>query len=55
VAAEEGRNMVSEAENILKSILISQVPILGPLNMIYGLAESFFHLGTQNTTYNTEL
>jgi len=33
--------MVSKAENVLKSILISQVPILRPLNMIHVLQISY--------------
>ena len=40
VAAEEGSNTVSRAENALKSAQILQVPVFGPLNMIYGSAKS---------------
>jgi len=55
VAAKEGSNMVSEAENIPKSAQLPQAPMLGPLNMIHGSAELFSQLGNQNITYNTEL
>ena len=55
IAAEEGNNMVSEAENVPKSIQLPQAPILGPFNMIHRLAESSSHLGNQNIAHNTEL
>ena len=55
VATEEGSNLVFGAENALKSAQISQAPMLGLLNMIYGSAESSSLLGNQNTTHNTEL
>ena len=55
VAAEEGSNMVSGAENTPKSVQVSQVPMLGPLNMIHGSAESSSLLGNQNIAHNTEL
>ena len=45
MAVKEYSNMVSKAENVLKSIPISQVLILGLLNMIYRLAKSSFYLG----------
>ena len=55
VAAEESSNMVSGAENILKSSQVPQAPMLGPLNMIHGPAELSSHLGNQNIAHNTEL
>ena len=55
VAAEEGNNMVSGAENVPKSTQLPQAPMLGPLNMIHGSAESSSHLGNQNIAHNTEL
>ena len=55
VAAEEGNNMVSGAENVLKSTQVPQAPMLGPLNMIHGSAESSSHLGNQNIAHNNEL
>jgi len=55
IAAEESSNMVSRAENVPKSIQVSQASMLGPLNMIHGSAESSFHLGNQYITYNNEL
>jgi len=47
--------MVSGAENAPKSTQMLQAPILGPLNMTHGSAESSSHLGNQNIAYNTEL
>jgi len=47
--------MVSRAENAPKSIQVPQAPMLGPLNMIHGSAESSSHLGNQNIAHNTEL
>ena len=47
--------MVSGAENAPKSTQMPQAPILGPLNMTHGSAESSSHLGNQNIAYNTEL
>ena len=55
VAAEEGNNIVSGAENAPKSAQVHQAPMLGPLNMIHGSAELSFHLGNQNIAHNTEL
>ena len=55
VAAEEGNNTVSGAENVPKSAQMPQAPIFGLLNMIYGSAESSSHLRNQNITHNTEL
>ena len=55
VAAEEGNNMVSRAEYVPKSTQLPQAPMLGPLNMIHGSAESSSHLGNQNITHNNEL
>ena len=55
VAAEESSNMVSGAENILKSSQVLQAPMLRPLNMIHGSAELSSHLGNQNIAHNTEL
>ena len=55
VAAEKSSNMVSGAENVLKSAQMPQAPMLGPLNMIHGSAESSSLLGNQNIAYNTEL
>ena len=47
--------MVSGAENAPKSAQVHQAPMLGPLNMIHGLAESSSLLGNQNITHNKEL
>ena len=47
--------MVSGAENVPKSAQLPQAPMLGPLNMIHGSAESSSHLGNQNIAHNTEL
>ena len=55
VAAEEGNNMISRAENAPKSAQVHQAPMLGPLNMIYRSAESSSHLGNQNIAHNKEL
>ena len=55
VAAEEGNNMVSRAENVPKSTQLPQAPMLGPLNMIHGSAESSSHFGNQNIAHNNEL
>ena len=55
IAAEKGRNMLSRAENVLKSTQLPQASILGPLNMIHGSAESSFQLGNQNIAHNNEL
>jgi len=55
IAAEKGRNMLSRAENVLKSTQLPQASILGPLNMIHGSVESSSHLGNQNTAHNNEL
>ncbi|KAL9708875.1 hypothetical protein Ac2012v2_008029, partial [Leucoagaricus gongylophorus] len=55
IAAKEGNNMVSRAENIPKSIQLPQAPILGLLNMIHGSAELSSYLGNQNITHNNEL
>ena len=55
VATEEGNNMVSGAEYVPKSTQLPQAPILGPLNMIHGSAESSFHFGNQNIAHNNEL
>ena len=55
VAAEEGNNMVSGAENTPKSTQLPQTSILGPLNMIHGLTESSSLLENQNIAYNTKL
>ena len=55
VAAEEGNNMVFGAENAPKSAQVHQAPMLGPLNMIHGSAESSSHLGNQNIAHNNEL
>ena len=55
VAAEKGNNMVSGAENVPKSTQLPQAPMLGPLNMIHGSAESSSHLGNQNIAHNNEL
>ena len=46
--------MVSEAENAPKSTQVLQAPMLGPLNIIHGSAESSSHLGNQNIAHNTE-
>jgi len=48
VAAEKGSNIVFGAENVPKSTQILQVPMLGPLNMIHGSAESSSLLGNQS-------
>ena len=55
VAAEKGNNMVSGAENVPKSTQLSQAPMLRPLNMIHGSAESSSHLENQNIAHNNEL
>ena len=55
VAAEEGNNMVSGAEYVPKSAQLPQAPMLGPLNMIHGSAESSSHLGNQNIAHNNKL
>ena len=55
IAAKEGNNMVSRAENIPKSIQLPQAPILGLLNMIHRSAELSSYLGNQNITHNNEL
>ena len=47
--------MVSKAKNVPKSAQILQTPILGPLNMIHGSAESSSLLKNQNIAYNNEL
>jgi len=47
--------MVSEAENVPKNTQMPQAPMLGPLNMIHGSAESSSHLGNQNITHNNKL
>ena len=55
VAAKKGNNMVSGAENALRSTQLPQAPILEPLNMIHGSAKLSSHLGNQNITHNNEL
>ena len=55
VAAEEGNNMVSRAENAPKGAQLLQASILGPLNMIHRSAESSSYLGIQNIAHNNEL
>ena len=55
VAAKEGNNMVSGAENVPKSTQLPQAPMFGPLNMIHGSAESSSHLENQGITHNNEL
>ena len=55
VAAEEGSSLVSGAEYVPKSAQLPQAPVLGPLNMIHGSAESSSHLGNQNIAHNNEL
>ena len=55
VAAEEGSNGVSRAENVPKSDQMLQAPMLKLLNMIHGSAELSSHLGNQNITHNNEL
>ena len=47
--------MVSEAEYVPKSAQLPQAPMLGPLNMIHGSAESSSYLGNQNIAHNNEL
>jgi len=47
--------MVSRAENVPKGAQLPQAPMLGPLNMIHGSAESSSHLGNQDIAHNNEL
>jgi len=47
--------MVSGAENVPKSTQMPQAPMLGPFNMIHGLAKSSFLLWIQNIAHNYEL